>query len=94
MDLGLQIADVVIIACCQALCRHIKENPNISENLRKIQRERSDLLALLRTASEELRYPVELVTLHFILTMNGVGAARWPRLCLQWRQKNNSKMHY
>eukprot|EP00698_Gefionella_okellyi_P011356 TRINITY_DN2989_c0_g1_i3.p1 TRINITY_DN2989_c0_g1~~TRINITY_DN2989_c0_g1_i3.p1 ORF type:complete len:284 (-),score=58.69 TRINITY_DN2989_c0_g1_i3:468-1319(-) len=38
----------------QALCRHIKENPNISENLKKIQRDRSDLIALLRKTVDEL----------------------------------------
>lgn len=37
------------------LCRHIKENPNIAENLRKVQRDRGDLISLFRNVVTELR---------------------------------------
>eukprot|EP00735_Rhodelphis_limneticus_P010175 TRINITY_DN2927_c5_g1::TRINITY_DN2927_c5_g1_i4::g.4642::m.4642 TRINITY_DN2927_c5_g1::TRINITY_DN2927_c5_g1_i4::g.4642 ORF type:complete len:412 (-),score=79.26,sp/Q2T9V2/IQCG_BOVIN/29.16/9e-27,IQ/PF00612.22/1.5e+04,IQ/PF00612.22/0.00026 TRINITY_DN2927_c5_g1_i4:1436-2632(-) len=39
----------------KVLCRHLKDNPNVAENLLKIQNERSALQQLLQTTVEELR---------------------------------------
>ena len=39
----------------RVLCRNLKENPNVAENLMKIQTERASLLALLSRSVRELR---------------------------------------
>jgi len=52
-----QIAEVsrALRESTKQLCRNLKDNPNISGNLIKIQRERSDLIEVLQASMKELK---------------------------------------